>query len=282
MTINTRTLITALACLLSIQSTYSIESFGRYKTPPLEEMHLIRGKANLKELNPEHMSFLVWNIYKGKNETWSKDFYELSIDKDILLIQETDSNLKVQNTLETMKGFRWDTGISFSYSETIGSFTGTLLGSKVDPSKVKVIRSKYKEPFVKTHKVMTSAYYPIKGKDETLLAITIHAINFAKREAFYHQLRQTKSMIKSHKGPVVFGGDFNCRSKAKTDYMRSFFKELNFTEVSFRNDNRYRSGFTGRIIDYIFTRNLKILDSEVYGHLKSSDHMAMSLDVSYE
>jgi endonuclease/exonuclease/phosphatase (EEP) superfamily protein YafD len=275
-------LLVALACLLSIQSTYSFFSFGRYKTPPLDKMHLVRGKAKVKELNPEHMSFLVWNIYKGKKDAWKRDFYDLSKDKDILLIQETDSNPKVQNTLEKMKDFRWDTGISFTYSKKVGSFTGTLIGSKVDPSDVKVIRSKYKEPLVRTHKVITSAYYPIKGKEETLLAITIHAINFARKKAFYHQLRQTELMIKSHKGPVVFGGDFNCRSKKKTIYMRNFFSELGFTEIRFRNDNRYRSGFTGRIIDYIFTRDLKILDSEVHGHLKSSDHMAMTLDVSYQ
>jgi endonuclease/exonuclease/phosphatase (EEP) superfamily protein YafD len=275
-------LLVALAGLLSIQSTYSFFSFGRFKTPPLDEIHLVRGKAKKKALNPEHMSVLVWNIYKGKEESFKTDFPELAKDRDLLLIQETDSHKRVQNTLETLKDFRWDTGISFTYKKRVGSFTGTLIGSKVPPSDVKIIRSKYKEPLVRTHKVLTTAYYPIEGKKESLLAITIHAINFARKKAFYHQLRQTEQMIREHNGPVIFGGDFNCRSKKKTAYMRSFFKELGFTEVRFRNDNRYRSGMTGRIIDYIFTRDLKILDSEVYGHLKSSDHMAMSIDVSYQ
>ncbi|WP_127718142.1 endonuclease/exonuclease/phosphatase family protein [Halobacteriovorax sp. HLS] len=278
---NTRMLLVALACTLSIQSTHSFFSFGRFKTPPLDEMHLVRGKAKRTSLNPDNISILVWNIYKGKNDSWREDFPELSKDRDLLLIQETDSDLRVQNTLEKMKDFRWDTGISFTYSKKVGSFTGTLIGSKVEPKKVDVLRSKYKEPLVRTHKVITSALYPIEGKSESLLAITIHAINFARKSAFYHQLRQTESMIRNHKGPVVFGGDFNCRSKKKTLYMRNFFKELGFNEVTFRNDNRYRSGMTGRIIDYIFVRDLKVLDSEVYGHLKSSDHMAMSVDLAY-
>lgn len=275
-------LLVALAWLLSIQSTFSFFSFGRFKTPPLDKMHLVRGKAKKKALNPEHMSILVWNIYKGKEETFKTDFPELVKGKDLLLLQETDSDKRVQNTLETLKDYRWDTGISFTYKKRANSFTGTLIGSTVNPKDVKIIRSKYKEPLVRTHKVLTTAYYPIEGKSETLLAITIHAINFARKKAFYHQLRQTEQMIRSHNGPVIFGGDFNCRSKKKTAYMRNFFNELGFDEITFRNDNRYRSGMTGRIIDYIFTRNLKVLDSEVFGHLKSSDHMAMTVDVSYQ
>jgi len=275
--------LVALACMLSIESGYSWSFFffGRFKTPPISETHLIKGKASKSELNPNQISILVWNMYKGKKDTWKSDFPDLAKDKDLLILQETDSDTRVQNVLETFKGFRWDTGISFTDSRKFGSFTGTLLGSKVKPSKVEIIRSKYKEPIVRTHKVITVANYPIKGRDEELLTLSIHAINFARKKAFYHQLRQTELMIRNHKGPVVFGGDFNCRSKAKTRYMRNFFKELGFTEVTFRNDSRYRSGMTGRIIDYIYIRDLKILDSEVYGHLKSSDHMAMSLDVSY-
>ncbi|OUR98513.1 hypothetical protein A9Q84_03630 [Halobacteriovorax marinus] len=267
--------------MLSIESGYSFFFFGRFKTPPLSETHLTKGRASKSELNPNQISVLVWNIYKGKKDTFKSDFPELATGKDLLIIQETDSDIRVQNVLESVPGFRWDTGISFTYAKKFGSFTGTLIGSSVEPKKVEIIRSKYKEPLVRTHKVITAASYPIKGREEKLLALSIHAINFARKKAFYHQLKQTELMIKSHKGPVIFGGDFNCRSKAKTKYMRNFFKELGFTEVTFRNDSRYRSGMTGRIIDYIYVRDLKVLDSEVYGHLKSSDHMAMTIDVSY-
>ncbi len=278
----TRTLLVALVSTLSMNLSFSATtSIAGYSTPPLSEIHLISGQSSMDKLNPERMSILVWNIYKGGKPTFKTDFPEIIKDKDLLLIQETDSHPNVQEVYKDIEGFRFDTGVSFTYDKYPNSFSGSAIASKVDPSEVRLFRTKYREPIVSTHKVITSATYPMAGKSEELLAISIHAINFSPMVGFFHQLEQTSEMIKNHKGPIIFGGDFNCRSLTKTNYMRNFFKKLGFKEVTFTNDTRYRSGMTGRIIDYIFVRDLKVLESQVYGELTSSDHMAMRVELSY-
>ena len=52
--------------------------------------------------------------------------------------------------------------------------------------------------------------------------------------------------------------------------------------MQFRNDNRMKSAITNLIIDFTFTRGLKLKDSEVLGHLKSSDHKAMFFEVAVD
>lgn len=277
----TRTLMVALISLMSINSNFAYTSIAGYTTPPLSEIHLITGQASKVKLNPDDMSVLVWNIYKGGKPGFANDFPEIIKNKDLVLIQESDSHPNVQSVYSKIEGFRFDTGVSFTYAKYPDSFSGTAIASTVDPTGVEMFRTKYREPIVSTHKVITTATYPMDGKSEELLVINIHAINFSPMRGFFHQIDQTGELIKNHNGPVIFGGDFNCRSLTKTNYMRNFFKKLGFDEVKFDEDTRYRSGMTGRIIDYIFTRDLKVKSSRVYGELESSDHKAMGIEVSY-
>ncbi len=277
----TKNLLVALVSTLSMNLTLAYTSIAGYTTPPLDEIHLVSGQSSADKLNPERLSILVWNIYKGGKPAFKNDFPKVIEGKDLVLIQETDSDEKVQSVYREIEGYRFDTGVSFTYARYPNSFSGTAIASKVDPVDVSLFRTKYREPFVSTHKVITAATYPMEGKSEELLAINIHAINFSPIQGFFHQLEQTSEMIKNHKGPIVFGGDFNCRSLTKTRYMRKFFERHGFTEVTFEKDTRYRSGMTGRIIDYVFVKDLKILESKVYGELKSSDHMAMGVELAY-
>lgn len=278
---STQKILVALISLMSMNLAFSYTSIAGYTTPPLDEIHLVTGQSSMDKLNPERMSVLVWNIYKGGKPDFKNDFPKMMEGKDLVLLQESDSHPNVQTVYDEIEGFRFDTGVSFTYSKYPNSFSGTAIASKVDPQEVRLFRTKYREPIVATHKVITSATYPIEGKSEELLAISIHGINFSPMRGFFDQLEQTSEMIKNHNGPIIFGGDFNCRSLTKTNYMRNFFKKLGFKEVTFDKDTRYRSGMTGRFIDYIFVKDLKVLESEVYGELKSSDHMAMRVELAY-
>ena len=49
--------------------------------------------------------------------------------------------------------------------------------------------------------------------------------------------------------------------------------------VLFRNDERRKSKFSRKIIDYSFVRGLKVKDAWVLGKLKTSDHYAMVFEV---
>ena len=50
------------------------------------------GQGNIENdtsaLNPERISILNWNIYKGKRENWAIDFKRYSYKHDVLMIQE--------------------------------------------------------------------------------------------------------------------------------------------------------------------------------------------------
>jgi len=273
--------LVSVFALLMANTGFAYTSIAGYTTPPLDEIHMVTGRASKDTLDPNDISLLIWNIYKGKKESFKNDFPKIIEDKDLILIQETDSNPQLQDAYSEVSGFRFDTGISFTYAKYPNSFSGSAIASRVNPTNVELFRTKYREPIVSTHKVITTATYPMENRAEELLTISIHAINFSPIQGFFHQLEQTSELIKNHKGPIVFGGDFNCRSWTKTNYMRNFFKRHGFEEVTYKEDTRYRSGMTGRIIDYIFIKDLKLHSSRVHGELESSDHKAMSIRVSY-
>ena len=42
------------------------------------------------ELDPNNISLLNWNIYKGQRKNWAEDFRELSDGQDLVIIQEPD------------------------------------------------------------------------------------------------------------------------------------------------------------------------------------------------
>lgn len=271
-----------IALVLSAIFVGKADAFLFTKVPKLKKSHLILGEASTQALNPDSIKVLVWNIYKGKNDGFYEDFTHYGSDRDILMIQEVVNKKPVMDAIDHFTDFRFDIGISFRYRFKKHIYSGTMIGSHVKPSYTKISRSRDREPVVNTPKVLTIGSYPIEGHKD-LLIINIHGMNVTSNKAFYRQVDDAIRAMSGHRGPIIFAGDFNTNRKARLRYLqRNLVERLGFTDMQFRNDKRMRSAFTNLIIDFTFTRGLRVIDSEVLGELKSSDHKAMYFEVAVE
>jgi len=254
----------------------------RHVIPPLEEAHLVIGDASAEALNPESIKVLVWNIHKGKDRGFSKDFINIGKDRDILMIQEFYNSESVMASLDHFKGFRFDVGVSFRYRSNENIYSGTMIGSPVEPTYTTISRSIDKEPLIGTPKVLTIGTYPIAGTKD-LLIINIHGMNVTPNEAFERQIGDAIEAMSGHTGPIIFAGDFNSNRQRRIDYLHhTLVQGLGFQDMQFRNDERRKSAFTKLTIDFTFSRGLKVIDSEILGDIDSSDHKAMYFEVAVE
>jgi endonuclease/exonuclease/phosphatase (EEP) superfamily protein YafD len=251
------------------------------KPVKVKKAHRQINKSSRKALNPDSIKVMVWNIHKGNDKGFKEDFLEYGADRDVFMIQEMYQQDKVSDTLAAMPEVRFDVGISFKYRFKKGKpYSGTMIGSTVEPSYVALSRSKDKEPVVMTYKVLTIGKYPIEGHDD-LMIINIHGMNVTSNKAFYRQINDAINAMAGHTGPIIFAGDFNTNRQPRIDYLqRNLVKRMGFEDMQFRNDERMRSAITNLTIDFTFTRGLETIDSEVLGHLKSSDHKAMYFEVA--
>jgi endonuclease/exonuclease/phosphatase (EEP) superfamily protein YafD len=249
-----------------------------FVTPPIEQSHLVYREASRGGLDPESIKIFVWNIYKARKNNFAEDLYHYANDYDLLMIQEAMTT--EMEPFYALDGFRYDFGVSFAFRRNLSEQSGTLLGSKVAPLRTWIARTHDVEPVVRTPKVLTMGTYPIKGSDQSVLLINIHGVNMTNHNAFERHIELSLAQIANHQGPVVFAGDFNTRTKRRLAFMRDrLITQSGFTEVEFRNDERMKSFLTGHILDFVFVRGLDVVDAEVLGHVKSSDHKAMLVEL---
>jgi len=234
-------------------------------------------EANLAELEPGSIKLLLWNIYKGNNQNWDSDFIEISKDHDLLVLQETFLDSFMLGVFKDLPVFEFN--MATSWLDGKGIETGVATASIVCPVSVNFQRSKYREPIADTPKMTLFTEYSLAGLTETLLVVNIHGINFVSAKKLEHMIKETVNVINKHSGPVVFAGDFNTWTNKKIKIMKTHLGEAGLAEVLFNPDTRTK--VMGHFIDYVWVKDLSVNSSRVYSDLKSSDHKAISVDLSY-
>ncbi|EQC50413.1 endonuclease/exonuclease/phosphatase family protein [Bacteriovorax sp. DB6_IX] len=223
--------------------------------------------ANLLSHSDE-FKIVVWNMYKGQNETWEEDFKELAQDTNLLITQEMHLNKKMEQVFKTFGDFEYNTATSFYMYRK--DRTGVATISDSPATYQKFLRTRNREPVVRTPKVVLITKYPLVNGEELLVA-NIHAINFVSAEKLRRQIDSVANQIKKHTGPVIFAGDFNTWSDKKQSYMRTINKMVGLTEAQFEGkDDRMK--FRGKKLDYIFYRGLNLKSAKVLGEVQGSDH----------
>jgi len=272
----------ALTLTLFFQQDASAGILSRYfRTVPLEEAHTISGAAEAREFKAESIKVFIWNIKKTQEYDWEEEFTAFGQNRDLFLIQEAYKTDIFNSTLEKFSGVRWDMGISFLYRNYNDRPTGTMIGSKVNPTSVVITHTEDNEPVVGTPKAMTSATYRVQGRNQELLVISIHAINITSHATFIRHMLQAKEQIIKHRGPVLFAGDFNTRTKARTAYLMEMVNTLGFKTVIFKNGElRMRFKFTNNYLDHSFVRGIDVTNAEVIGESDGSDHKPLFLEMS--
>ncbi len=251
------------------------ERFFRKANP--EESHLTFGEAKTAVLKKGKLDILVWNIKKAEMEEWPNEFLIYSANKELILIQEAFKNSIFNQTINLLKGIRWDMGVSFFdiYHGKIPS--GTLIGSVANPNLSLVKHSTYFEPIIKTPKSLTITKYAIEGSAKLLLVISVHAINLTSIFPFKRYIDIAHNEISKHDGPVIYAGDFNTWSEDRTKYLFSSVEKLNLTPIDFKNGH-LRMKFRKNFLDHAFVRGVNVKSAEVAWESQGSDHKPLLIE----
>jgi endonuclease/exonuclease/phosphatase (EEP) superfamily protein YafD len=225
-----------------------------------------RGNAGsiTQGLNPERISVLNWNTYKGKRDNWVIDFKRYSYRHDVLMLQEANLDDDLISLLDSEHPY-WVLNDAFNYHDKA---TGVMTASRVRP--VRNCGQRIAEPFIRFPKTSLLSYYPIEGMNENLLVANIHGINFTLGVGVYkEQIQKLYDVMKYHHGPIVLAGDFNTWSDARMQIVDDLAQRLSLHSLDYTSHNR--TIVFGNAIDHVFYRGLEPLEHDTW-HVTSSDH----------
>ena len=215
-------------------------------------------------LNPERISILNWNIYKGKRENWVLDFKRYSYKHDVLMIQEAHLGDVLQSVLDNEHQY-WALNAAFNYQDKA---TGVMTASRVKP--LRSCGQSIAEPIIRYPKTSLISYYPVEGMNENLLVANIHGINFTFGVGAYkEQIENLYDVMKYHNGPIVLAGDFNTWSDKRMLIVDDLAQRLSLESLDYASHNR--TVVFGNALDHVFYRGLEPVEHDTW-YVTSSDH----------
>ena len=159
---------------------------------PLSEGQVVEGQELAGQLE-----VLSWNIQKASNAGWAKDLAGLSEGIDLAFIQEAAMEARIPQAIPL------DLYPSFAAGYTTATQeTGVLTLSAGTPS----IHCEFQawEPWLGTPKATSVTEYPLQDRDDRLLAINLHAINFdLGLDTFVSQFEAIREVLATHEGPIL-------------------------------------------------------------------------------
>lgn len=273
----------ALACLLFTLGACAIQPHSAsYQHPLLDNLviqtdaascaaQLGRSSYHPVELDSADIELVNWNVQKGGDLSWTADLEVISSTPDLMTLQEFSLRHKDLQIIADQKFH------SFAPGYQSASFTtGVMTVSRAEPlTQCNLVSI---EPWMRAPKATIVTEYGLTDSEERLLVINIHAVNFSiGTRIFEEQLLQIHTVMNSHTGPILLSGDFNTWRGQRTEILRNLADSLNLTVVSFKEDHRKQ--FFGELLDYIYTRDLKVIESATH-QINSSDHNPMSVRLS--
>lgn len=215
-------------------------------------------------LDPENISLLNWNIYKGQRANWEKDLHSFIHKRDIVTIQEAHLSDKLKSILDH-HNYEWTLNAAFHLNNIP---SGVMTASRIPA--LNTCGMRHIEPLIRTPKTTLVSYYPIEGFEETLLVANIHGINFTLGiSAYRQQIVHLFEMVHEHDGPVMIAGDFNTWSQARMALIMEYADMAEMTSLDYTNHNR--SSMFGNALDHVFFRGLEPLKHHSWD-VKTSDH----------
>ncbi|MDH3355426.1 MAG: endonuclease/exonuclease/phosphatase family protein [Chromatiales bacterium] len=220
---------------------------------------------HIAAFDPNTISLLNWNIYKGQRLNWATDLKLFSNQHDLVTIQEAYLGDELEGLLNK-NNLHWVMNKAFHLRKRA---SGVMTASSV-----KAILSHglhQKEPWLRLPKATLISHYPIDGMKDNLLVANIHGINFSLGTMVYRkQMEALYQEIKRHHGPVIVAGDFNSWSSARMRIVNELVEKLRLGSVEW-GSHHYTTRLFGNAIDHVFYRGLKLLNQESW-RVSSSDH----------
>lgn len=234
-----------------------------------------------REFVQKRLQLLNWNIQKKNyHSSWTKDF-ETIVDRDqpdVILLQECKFKHGLEEFLN-MEGYGFVFAPNF-VDRLKNMHSGVLSASFVKHKSVTAVHSHPHEPFIRVPKIFLQTEYDLKGREDTLLILNIHAINFVGVWKFFSQLQQLEFAIINHKGPVILSGDFNTWNKRRVNILLSMVERAGMKQVDFHEQEKKKiKKFLFRhTLDHIFFRDMTVAGESYVMEYKSSDHNPMMVE----
>jgi len=222
---------------------------------------------------PGTLEILSWNIQKASNSGWSEDLTALGDGIDLAFIQEASLQARIPDVIGGVLHQAFAAGYTTGELET-----GVMTLSSSSPSLDCTFTSR--EPWLGTPKATSVTEFPLAGREEKLLAINLHAVNFALGlEDFQQQFRALDEVLAAHHGPVILAGDLNTWSSQRQEMVDEFTGKYGLDAISFSPD--LRSTVFGRALDHIYVRGMRTLDARVVA-VSTSDHNPLLVSLSLD
>ena len=231
-------------------------------------MQCDKADNSVSKLVSSHFRLVNWNVHKGQDKGWQEDLARLSKQADFVLLQEATQhqNLSTFSTALFVSSFSFKDLLS-----GVKTFTNTQPESYCGGGVA--------EPLIRIPKVASVMNLPLE-KGNSLLLINVHLINFEWGiSAYQTQLEQLFSFVENHQGPIIMAGDFNAWNEDRLNLVNNLIQKYGLDSVALSQDERVR--FLGYPLDYIFTRDVKVVraTSEV---VTSSDHNPLLMEFELE
>ena len=245
----------------SVLSNESLKiAFGRTQRP----LKLASNEVNL----------LIWNVHKETDGDLANDFRRISHQIDLALFQEAVSGPEFTEPIsQSNKELGWTLAKSFQRNN--GEFTGVATGSRVQPLKEEVQLSPMRETLINTPKTILYSEFAIEGREDTLLVVNVHAINFVTSADYSVHIQQLVTKVRSHQGPLIVAGDFNTRNDSRQVYLDATLQQLGLTELE-----GPRAGFWN--LDHAYGRGVRTKRVYDLSAISSSDHAPRIWDLTID
>lgn len=218
------------------------------------------------ELDPDRISVLNWNVYKGQRDNWEKDFQRYSIKHDVVIVQEAHLGDAMEKLLDNEHRY-WSMNTAFYLDDKA---TGVMTASKVKP--LYSCGQRTTEPLIRLPKTSLISYYPVAGHAESLLVANIHGINFTFGvDVYKDQLNKLFEAMRHHQGPIVLAGDFNTWSDERMQVLMDLADWLSLSALDYTSHNDTRTLLFGNALDHVFYRGLELVEHDTW-QVTSSDH----------
>ena len=217
---------------------------------------------------PDTFGILCWNVYKNNRKHFRfQSFLQKEVEKrgiDLILFQEASFR---DNHHFEVSHFSYDAAANLEFR---GEFYGVLTASRIESSRAKAYLSEGRESMFGPHKSLLLSDYSFHDGD-SLLILNVHAINFRETQRYSKELERFLNLLKGHKGPMILAGDFNSWNTKRMDKLQKIAEKLSLTAVKFEETGKVKS-FMGRDLDFVFYRELELIEAEVMDEHQLSDH----------
>ena len=253
--------------------------FGKVAETTIEKIHPLPSA-----LNRDSIKVLSWNIAKNNyDRSWRADFLAIieQHQPDKIFLQEVRL-CAIEKQIPELASMGWS--FAPNLIDTINNtYSGVLTATKADRLSSKAKITKHQEPVTRTPKVSLFVEYAFGDRQETLLAVNTHLINFVELSKFQAQLQEIEAIISQHQGAVIFSGDFNTWSPSRWLLLLQMTAKLGLTPVAFPAIEalKIKRFLLSPPLDYIFYRGLrqKTASAKVIDNISSSDHNPLLVEL---